>query len=290
MNPEHFLQVANKELKQALYATNVCVSFVDNLPVVEDKRCLDNIHLDGISSDRYWLRWTDKIGVWIDCDGCSVDIVVSEAFDDVEVESSLINCMTVVIGACLVLQGRVAIHANAVALAGLAAAFVGYSGRGKSTLTAYCLSRGAGFVTDDVLSVNSVGMVNLGYPRVKLYPHTGESLGMDASVDTDYKIHYHPEQLGGVIHQQPLPLGVIYLLEESSDDRIYSEQLAPSQAVFELLTHSYYASQLISHNSALLDAYVRLLTQAPVKKLFYPRYMAMLPKVYDFLLEEIYQL
>lgn len=267
------------------------MNFVPNLPVVEDKRCLDNIHLNGFSSNRYWLPWTDEIGVWVDCDGRRVDIVVSEAFDDVEVESSLANFMTaVVMGACLNLQSRVAIHANAIALLGLATAFVGYSGRGKSTLTAYCLSRGAGFVTDDVLTIDAVGMVTLGYPRVKLYPHTGESLGMDTSVDTDYKLHYRPEQLGGVIHEQPLPLGVIYLLEESSDERIYSEQIPPSQAVFDLLTHSYYASQLISHNSALLDAYVSLVTQAPVKKLFYPRNMAMLPLVYDFLLEEISQL
>ena len=266
------------------------MSFVRSLPIVENKHCLNNMHLDVMGSARYWLPWTDEIGVWLCCDGHTIEIVISEAFTDVEeAKTSLINCMSLVTGACLNLQNCVAIHANAVALAGVAAAFVGHSGRGKSTLTAFCLSHGAGFVTDDVLSIDAVGMVKLGYPRVKLYPHTSESLGID-SEESIYKIHYHPQQLGGAIEKRPLPLGIIYLLEEGSGDYIYSEKLSPSQAVFDLLTHSYYASRFISHNSALLDTYIRLVTQAPVKKLFYPRTIAFLPRVYDFLLEEIHQL
>jgi len=293
LNPEPFFQVAHRELSQVLYDIHVTMSLVQSLPDVEAKLYLDSIYLNSIrgDSDRYWIPWTEQIGVWINCDGRSVSILVSEGFDNIEVESSLANCMTaVVLGACLNLQGRIAIHANAVALENVAAAFVGYSGRGKSTLTAYCLSRGAGFVTDDVLSVEPNGLVHLGCPRLKLYPHTGESFGLPATEDTDYKIHYHPEQLGGLVKEHPIPLGIIYLLEESPDNNIYSEQLSPSQAVFDLLTHSYYASQLISHNHVLLDAYVRLVNQTPVKKLFYPRNFGMLPKVYDFLLEEIQQL
>lgn len=290
MNPAHFWQIAQRELSQALCRVNVSVNSVPRLPIVDAKQCLENIHLSSFNSDRYWIPWTEEIGAWVDGKGRNVDIVISEDFDEDEVESSLANFMTaVVMGACFNLQGSVAIHANAVALINVAAAFVGYSGRGKSTLTAYCVSRDARFVTDDVLSVDSFNKVNIGYPRVKLYPHTGESLGVDTSEDSDYKIHYHPQQLGGVIQQQPIPLGVIYLLEDSSD-RIYSEQISSSQAVFDLLTHSYYASQLIHHNPALLDTYVQLVTQTPVKKLFYPRKMAMLPKVYDFLLKEIEQL
>lgn len=57
------------------------------------------------------------IGVWIDGEGRSVEIVVSKAFDDVEVESSLANfIIAVLMGACLNLQGYVAIHANAIVL------------------------------------------------------------------------------------------------------------------------------------------------------------------------------
>ena len=51
--------------------TDVSVSFVDNLPVVKAKRCLDNIHLNGISSDRYWLPWKEELAY-----GLMVKVVV----------------------------------------------------------------------------------------------------------------------------------------------------------------------------------------------------------------------
>jgi hypothetical protein len=288
LNIEPFLQVVHRELSQPLGGISASLRFVKALPEVNSGRAFADMYLCG---DRYWLPWGQEVGVWIQSDGCSVDIFITEHSNDTNLESSLTNFMTaVVLGACLNLQGRIAIHANSVALEGLAAAFVGYSGRGKSTLTAYCLTQGAEFVTDDVLTVASDGMVHSGCPRLKLYPHTGQGLGLPATEDTDYKIHYHPAQLGGLVKEESIPLGVIYLLEESLDNRIYSEQLSPSEAVFALLTHSYYASHLIPQNPALLDAYVRLITQVPVKKLFYPRIFSMLPEVYSFLLEEVRKL
>lgn len=289
MKLEPLLQVVHRELSQPLGGISASLRFVKALPVVKSRSTFADMHLYG---DRYWLPWGEQVGVWIQADGFSVDIFVAENADNTNLETSLTNFMTaVVLGACLNLQGRVAIHANAVAWEGLATAFVGYSGCGKSTLTAYCLSCGAGFVTDDVLSVELSGTVHSGCPRLKLYPHTGQSLGLPASIeDTNYKIHYDPAQLGGLIKEQPVPLGVIYLLEESLDNRIYSEQLSPSQAVFDLLTHSYYAVHLIPQNPALLDAYVRLVAQVPVKKLFYPRKFSMLPQVYSFLLKEVCKL
>jgi hypothetical protein len=287
----NILETVSRELSQIPQRVHVTLECVPSLPSAENVNCLETVYSKGCGADRYWIPWTDELGAWVDSSGSDVVIVVSEASEDVEISGSLtLGLTSVIAGACLNLQSHVAIHANAVSIEGLAIAFVGYSGMGKSTLSAYCANRGAGFITDDVLVVDSKGLVHPGNPRLKLYPHTGESLGLDASEDTDYKIYYDPGQLGAKFHEQPVPLGIIYLLAESSDNRIYSEELSPSQAVFELLTHSYYASELIPSNPTLLDAYVRLVTQAPVRKLFYPRDFTRLPNVYDFLLEEIHQL
>lgn len=287
----NILETVSKELSHILQTVRVSLERVPNLPNAEEVSCLDTVYFKGRGASRYWIRWTEQLGAWVNSDGSEVAIVVREASQDTEIEGSLtIGLTSVIAGACLNLQNQVAIHANAVSLEKFAVAFVGYSGMGKSTLSAYCASRGAGFITDDVLVVDTQGLVHPGNPRLKLYPHTGESLGLDASEETNYKIFYAPEQLGAKLHEQPVPLGIIYLLAESSEQRIYSEQLSPSQAVFELLTHSYYASQLIPSNPTLLDTYSRLVTQASVRKLFYPRDFLILPQVYEFILEEIHQL
>lgn len=53
----------------------------------------------------------------------------------------------------LALRGRTVLHASAVAVGGAALAFVGQSGRGKSTVAALMCLDGAALVTDDVLVV-----------------------------------------------------------------------------------------------------------------------------------------
>jgi hypothetical protein len=287
----NILEAVSRELSQIPQGVKVTLESVPSLPIADKVNCLDTVYSQGYIADRYWIPWTEELGAWVNANGSDVVLVVSETSKESEIQGSLtIGLTSVITGACLNLQSQVAIHANAISIEGLAIAFVGYSGMGKSTLSAYCSSRGAGFITDDVLVVDSENLVHPGNPRLKLYPHTGESLGLDASEDTDYKIFYEPEQLGTKLQKQPVPLGIIYLLAESSDESIYSLPLSPSQAVFELLTHSYYASQLIPRNPSLLDAYVCLVAQAPVRKLFYPRDFALLPNVYGLLLEEIQQL
>lgn len=287
----NILETAYSELSHISQKIHITLEYASSLPVADSANSFHRVRSKDCATDRFWIPWTDELGAWVDSEGSNVVIVVSDAAKETELSHSLTIGLTgLIAGACLNLQGQVGIHANAVSVKGLAVAFAGTSGMGKSTLSAYCVSQGAGFITDDILTVDANCLVHPGISRLKLYPHTGESLGLDASKQTDYKIHYHPEQLGATLHQQPIPLGVIYLLAESCDRSIYSEQLSPSQAVFGVLSHSYYADRLIPNNPKLFDAYVRLVTQVPVKKLFYPRDFAMLPKVYDFLLEEIHQL
>lgn len=237
--------------------------------------------------DCYWIAWTEALGAWITVDGQTVVLAVSQGLQPEDLAAPLANgLVSVIVGACLNLSGTVAIHANAVNL-DRAVAFIGYSGVGKSTLSAFCLSQGAELLTDDVLRVDAAGNVYPGLARLKLYPETAAELGFDATHTAAYKLHYHPIQIGGSLAPDAVPVGLLYLLAESPNQRIYTESIAPSQAVFELLSHSYYATNLIPERSELLDAYANLVEQVPVRKLFYPRDLTLLPQVYGILRQEL---
>jgi hypothetical protein len=284
----NILEIVTEELTQISAVVHLSVEYTSYLPTAVENH-LNTVCFHKQNIDRYWLPWEERFGAWIKADGSEVVMVVRKDAIDINAEDLSVGFTSVLAGICLNLQGQVAIHANAVSLEGSAVIFVGESGMGKSTLSAYCVNQGAGFITDDVLIINAKGLVVPGNARIKLYPHTGMSLGLDTSEKTNYKIFYTPEQLGAKKHERPVPLSIIYLLAESDDYRVYSQQLSPTQAVYDLLANSYIHREFIADRPQLLDLYLSATKKAPVKKLFYPRDFRILPKVYDFLLEEIHR-
>ena len=283
------LKIVLDELSYLPHKVNVSLKYVDELPFSSeyDIEGYDTINKCDRYS-RYWLPWTDELGAWVSADGLRVEVLVAEDSEDSEITGALTIGLTSVIAAtCLNVQNRVAIHANSVSFEGLAVAFVGTSGIGKSTLSTYCACQGAGFVTDDVLMVDSKDMVHPGNPRIKLYPHTAESLGLDAREETEYKIFFQPQDLGATLHQKPVPLGIIYLPAQSTNGHICSEQIDPIPAIFKLLSEGYYAASLLSDRPALFDAYANLVKNTPVRRLFYPRDFSLLPEVYQFISKEV---
>ncbi|MEL6927649.1 MAG: hypothetical protein AAFO95_03325 [Cyanobacteria bacterium J06600_6] len=266
------------------------LDYVSSFPEANDLNSFGKAAKGSYQAQRYWIYWTDELGAWIDSNGKQVKILVKERSRTSEIAGSLtLGLTSVITGACLSLQNQVAIHANAVSIDSQAIAFAGHSGKGKSTLSTYCASCGSGFVTDDVLVVDQQGKTYPGNPRIKLYAHTAKSLGLEGGTPTEYKTFFEPQELGATIHDDLVPLKLIYLLAEPAAE-IYSERLSPSQAVFELLPHSYYAYDLISVHPELFDAYTNLVQQASVRRLYYPREFEKLPQVYEFLGSEVKQL
>ena len=287
-----FISHVSKELNQIYQthgAVNLSLEYVTELPKLADTK-QDNLDFNRVTNSPYWIDWTKKIGAWVSGDGSDIQILITDKARNRDIGELTLGFTSVVTGICLNLKGKAAIHANSISLNGRAVAFVGNSGKGKSTLSAYCASRGAGFVTDDVLVVNSDGFTIPGNPRIKLYPHTAKSLGFDSSQKTRYKIFYPPEKIGSKPHYKPVPMGIIYLLEVSENNQIYSEQIAASQAVINLMQHGYDVHNFIPKNPQLFHAYTKLVEQVPVKKLFYPRNFSLLPEVYNFVSNEIHNL
>ncbi len=285
----NILDILHSELNQASHIQKITVEYVARLPDEDESETFpkENEQLATADASCYWIDWSNQLGSWVNPDGTDVRVLVREDARGLDPGELLLGFTSTLIGICLNLQGQIAIHANAVILNGEAVAFIGYSGAGKSTLSAFCASCGAAFVTDDVLVIDEQGYVQPGNPRIKLYPETGASLGLDASQETDYKIFYHPElHLGGTCQEKPIPIGKMYLLTEAEKDEIYIESVPPAQAVFDLLTHGYDVSRFISRNPRLFDAYIQIVNRLPVQRLVYPHDFDRLPEVYALLLQE----
>lgn len=279
----NILKFVSEELSYLPNKPNLTVNYVAKLTYEGDQNFFRKFE----SGKKYWLPWTDELAAWVSKDGSHVEIVVKESAKEQKMLGTLTLGLTSVIAATLTnIKNLVAIHANAIAINGAVIAFAGCSGAGKSTLSTYCLMQGSIFVTDDVLIVDSKGLVMPGNPRIKLFAHTASKLGLDSSQKTEYKNFYCPQDLGGKIHKDSFPLSVIYIPSISSSDEIYSETLLPTNGFVELLTQSYHASKIIGDSKLLFFAYTSMLNRTTVKRLYYPRKFELLPKVFKFVSEE----
>lgn len=127
----------------------------DELPVGDTIAALDG------PDERWWYRGTaseDRFRIRVRGHG---EFVVSAGLDAVEIRPGPpdkhgflpVLLAGTVMAFVQTLRGRTVLHASAVAVDGAALAFVGQSGRGKSTLAAVMCLHGSSLLTDDVLVV-----------------------------------------------------------------------------------------------------------------------------------------
>jgi hypothetical protein len=115
-----------------------------------------------------------------------------------------------------VLQGYEALHASAVEIDGRAAAFIGPTGWGKTSLALRLVASGAGFVADDVLALEPT--------EAGLTAHPGSTLACVRPAEQEVIPSSTWERLGKVLghsgktylavpaSQGPLPLGAVFFL------------------------------------------------------------------------------
>jgi hypothetical protein len=190
-------------------------------------------------------------------------------------------------------RGRASLHASAVATARGAIAFLGRHGRGKSTMAAAFLRRGATLLTDDVMPLSiHEGMVYAcpGAPLVKLWSETATwALGLSAEAvgqlpDAEKKLiaaGHHYESV-----RAPLPLRAVYLLEryepdQASGQTIESRPLGKLETLTTLLAQQSWAGLIPPAQAArTLPLLARLVQQAPARVLRFPSGEAYIEAVY----------
>lgn len=176
-------------------------------------------------------------------------------------------------------QGRLMFHGSAVEVGDGAAAFLGESGRGKSTIAAAFATRGAGFLTDDGLRVERVGSELLAYPShpsIRLWDDSQNALVGDAvrlapEVEYTTKARILADETIRFC-DQPRPLRRVYFLDDDGAAKPSIKRLTPSEALVELTKHSFLLD--IEERDLIASHFENLvkLVEVPVfRRLDYPR-------------------
>jgi hypothetical protein len=168
----------------------------------------------------------------------------------------------------LALRGETVLHASAVSIDGAAIAFVGQSGRGKSTIAALLCVAGAELVTDDVLTIDAGPPVTCtgGASELRLR-QSAASIG-DGQPATTTRMTAD-DRLALAVKtspQQPLPVAALVIPSPSrTASSVEFKRLEPSTALFALLSfprvHGWQRPDVLTRDfSALTDVVNRVPT------------------------------
>ena len=188
-------------------------------------------------------------------------------------------------------RGRVVLHASAIEASGQAIAFVGASGRGKSTLAVAFARDGIPCIADDGLLLDaedgSLWTVP-GHPSIRLWEDSQRALVGDGAAKAPAVSFTPKERLLAsdriAFSGKRRRLGHLYLLGEPAADELLDaplfEPVAPADALVELVRNSFLleteARDDVARHFERLSAVVE---QTPCHVLRYPRRYADLPAV-----------
>jgi len=176
-------------------------------------------------------------------------------------------------------QGKLVFHASAVEIGDVGVAFMGESGRGKSTLAASFATSGSRFLTDDGLVVeNVVGEWRIlpSHPSIRLWEDSQQAL-IATGVLMAPPVSYTSKSrfLAGndiVFCEQSRRLQCVYFLGTGTSAKPQFEHLPPSDALIELVKHSFLLDieerELLA---AHFDELSRLASRPLYYRLDYPR-------------------
>ncbi len=158
----------------------------------------------------------------------------------------------------LTLRGETVLHASAVALDGLA--FVGQSGRGKSTVAALLCLDGAELVTDDVLAMDTGPPVTCTGGAPELILRDGAAVLAESQPDARTRVTADDRLALAlrVAPLEPVPLAAIVIPAPShTATDVEIRRLPPSTAVFWLLAfprvHGWCRPDVISRDFAVIS-------------------------------------
>lgn len=184
-------------------------------------------------------------------------------------------------------QGYFVLHASTVVVDGVAAAFLGRSGDGKSTTASAFLAAGHRVIGDDVATVelDESGewgpRVQPAYPAIKLTPSAVDAQDLPLadlgpiSRGRDRRFYRLPDGTS----EDPVPLARVYVLEYAETTEVTS--LGPGERLVELVRHTYTSGRIRESTGAAnnFDRCARLLADVPVRRLRRRRRMDELPNL-----------
>ena len=179
------------------------------------------------------------VGIFEIIQGKEIRVKVNEGVIDQEVARILLGLP---MGYLLMQRGLHVLHASVVNIDGQAAAFVGFSGSGKSTMASSFLQNNHSLLTEDIAAVNlSNLMVTPAFPSLKIGQDTLDQLDLPtrelkvAAADSRNRLIYEMDERQ--FCKQPTKLKNCYLLEWG--DQLSIEPVEAKQAFFDLFPHTF---------------------------------------------------
>ena len=232
----------------------------------------------------YMLRFPEMADFEVSADGRLV-----RGWPAIAVAPSTVNHLYLnqVLPLALSRQGKLMLHGSAVEIHGQGVAFIGESGRGKSTLAASFATGGSRFLTDDGLHLEWVGgecQIIPSHPSIRLWEDSQEALiSNTAAVAPALDFTTKSRLLAGpdiAFCDQARALRRIYFLGERDASVPTMVRLRPAEALICLAKNSFLLD--IEARDMLAQHFddVSRLAQLPIYfSLDYPRRYEALPQV-----------
>lgn len=190
-------------------------------------------------------------------------------------------------------RGKFVYHASAVETPRGALAFMGESGRGKSTLAASLSKAGYPLLTDDGLQLQSLAnafWVQPSLPSIRLWDDSRRALMNDSAMLAPPLQHTAKARILAdeslIFSELARPLERLYFLGDGSSGKVAIDSVSPSEALILLVNHSFLldveARDLIA---AHFDELARLVAMPIFFRLDYPRAYEYLPAVHAAILQ-----
>jgi hypothetical protein len=232
----------------------------------------------------YLLRFPELADFEVSADGCIVQGWPAPDVPSTTVEHLYLNQ---VMPLALSRQGKLVLHGSAVEIGGQGVAFLGESGRGKSTLAASFASEGMRFLTDDGLLLawaDDRCMILPSHPSIRLWGDSQDALiGQSTAIAPAVSFTSKARFLAGpgiAFCDEARPLSRVYFLGEGDALVPTIEPLRPAEALIELVKHSFLldieARDMLAQH---FDDISRLAALPVYFRLDYPRAYQDLPTV-----------
>jgi hypothetical protein len=236
--------------------------------------------------DGYLLRFPDLADFTISADGLEVTAYPVVGVSEQTIQHLYLNQ---VLPLALSRQFKLVLHASAVEIGNFAVAFLGVSGRGKSTLAASFSTSGSHFLTDDGLQLEKGEdgyLIQPSHPSIRLWDDSRLAL-MPDTAQTAPPVDFTPKSRFLADDEvaycgEARPLRCLYFLGDGDTDTISIEPVSGRDAMIELVKNSFLldieAREMLMHHFGQLTELARI---PMFFRLDYPRQYEMLPQVRD---------
>lgn len=244
------------------------------------------------TQDGYLLRFPGLADFVISADGSQAQCAPVDGVSDETVRHLYHNQ---VLPLAMSKQGKLVFHASAISARGGALAFLGESGRGKSTLAASFARSGHPFLADDGLVVESVLGEPLALPRqpsIRLWSDSQDALIAEGAriappVQFSSKSRF-PASEEMAFCPEPCRLHQAFFLGVEPVETVEIRPMRPSEALMELVKHSFLLDTKVEGFLAAHFEELAALANRPIFfRLEFPRRYEELPKVQQAILEHV---